>query len=120
LRATTKSFDIDHPTKPGKRLVYGVLEGPEHGVYHRGTVEGKGNLLVELPDYWNKLVNEDYTITLTTHGNYSAHIVEKSLNSFIIGLTGPSFLKMFKPIKVDYLVHGSRKDAPLIIEQDDH
>ena len=120
LRATTKSFDIDHPTKPGKRLVYGVLEGPEHGVYHRGTVEGKGNLLVELPDYWNKLVNEDYTVTLTTHGNYSAHIVEKSLNSFIIGLTGPAFLKMFKPIKVDYLVHGSRKDAPLIIEQDDH
>ena len=120
LRATTKSFDIDHPTKPGKRLVYGVLEGPEHGVYHRGTVEGKGNLLVELPDYWNKLVNEDYTVTLTTHGNYSVHIVEKSLNSFIIGLTGPAFLKMIKPIKVDYLVHGSRKDAPLIIEQDDH
>ena len=120
LRATTKSFDIEHPTKPGKRLVYGVLEGPEHGVYHRGTVEGKGNLLIELPDYWNKLVNEDYTVTLTTHGNYSAHIVEKSLNSFIIGLTGPAFLKMFKQIKVDYLVHGSRKDAPLIIEQDDH
>ena len=120
LRATTKSFDIEHPTKPGMRLVYGVLEGPEHGVYHRGTVEGKGNLLVELPDYWSKLVNDDYTVTLTTHGNYSAHIVEKSMNSFIIGLTGHVFTKKLKNIKVDYLVHGSRKDAPLNIEQPDN
>ena len=100
--------------------MYGVLEGPEHGVYHRGTVEGKGNLLIELPDYWSKLVNDDYTVTLTTYGNYSVHIVEKSMNSFIIGLNAPLFIKKLKNIKVDYLVHGSRKDAPLIIEQDDH
>jgi len=120
LRATTKSFDIDHPTKPGKRLVYGVLEGPEHGVYHRGTVEGKGNLLIELPDYWSKLVNDDYTVTLTTYGNYSVHIIEKSMNSFIIGLNGLMFINKFKNIKVDYIVHGSRIDAPLITEQDDY
>ena len=30
LSATTKSFDIEHPTKEGKRLHHGVLEGPEH------------------------------------------------------------------------------------------
>jgi uncharacterized membrane protein len=117
LRATTKSFDIPHPTKEGMRLVYGVLEGPEHGVYHRGTIEGKGNLLIELPDYWSELVNEDFTVTLTPHGNYGVHIVEKSLNSFIISLSGNLISKKFKAIKVDYLVHGSRKDAPLIIEQ---
>ena len=117
LRATTKSFDIEHPTKPGMRLVYGVLEGPEHGVYHRGTVEGKGQLMIELPDYWSKLVNEDYTVTLTPYGNYGVHIVEKSLNSFIIAVSGNPLTKKFKHIKVDYLVHGSRKDAPLIIEQ---
>ena len=117
LRATTKSFDIPHPTKEGMRLVYGVLEGPEHGVYHRGTVEGKGNLLIELPDYWSELVNEDYTVTLTPHGNYGVHIVEKSLNSFTISLSGNLISKKFKSIKVDYLVHGSRKDAPLIVEQ---
>jgi len=117
LRATTKSFDIPHPTKEGMRLVYGVLEGPEHGVYHRGTIEGKGNLLIELPDYWSELVNEDYTVTLTPHGNYGVHIVRKSLNSFIISLSGNLISKKFKAIKVDYLVHGSRKDAPLTIEQ---
>jgi len=71
LRATTKSFDIPHPTKEGLRLVYGVLEGPEHGVYHRGTAEGKGVIQVNLPDYWHKLVGDQYTIQLTTWGNYN-------------------------------------------------
>ena len=118
LRATTKSFDIPHPTKEGKRLVYGVLEGPEHGVYHRGTVEGKGNILVELPEYWTKLVNEEYSIHLTPWGNYGAQILEKAPSSFIISATGNPFTKKFKSIKVDYIVHGSRKDAHLDIEQD--
>jgi hypothetical protein len=117
LRATTKSFDIEHPTKPGKRLVYGVLEGPEHGVYHRGTVEGKGKLTVELPEYWSKLVGADYSIQLTSWGNYNVHIVEKSENSFIIQLTGDPISRMLKTIKVDYIIHGSRLDAPLQIEQ---
>ena len=117
LRATTKSFDIEHPTKPGMRLVYGVLEGPEHGVYHRGTVEGKGKLTVELPEYWSKLVGADYSIQLTPWGNYNAHIVEKSDTSFIIQLTGDPISRMFKTIKVDYIIHGSRLDAPLQIEQ---
>ena len=117
LRATTKSFDIPHPTKEGMRLVYGVLEGPEHGVYHRGTVEGKGKLTVELPEYWSKLVGADYSIQLTSWGNYNVHIVEKSETSFIIQLTGDPISRMFKTIKVDYIIHGSRLDAPLVIEQ---
>ena len=117
LRATTKSFDIPHPTKEGMRLVYGVLEGPEHGVYHRGTVEGKDKITVELPEYWSKLVNEDYTVTLTAYGNYTVHIVEKLSNSFIISANTNFFNRKFKHVKVDYVVHGSRKDAPLEIEQ---
>ncbi len=118
LRATTKSFDIEHPTKPGKRLVYGVLEGPEHGVYHRGTVEGKGLIKVELPEYWHALVGENYSVQITPWGNYSVHIVEKTENYFIIQLSGNIILQKFKNIKVDYIIHGSRTDAPLEIEQD--
>jgi hypothetical protein len=38
LEATSKSFSIPHPTKEGKKLVYGSLEGPENGVYHRGKL----------------------------------------------------------------------------------
>ena len=117
LRATTKSFDIEHPTKPGMRLVYGVLEGPEHGVYHRGTVEGKGKIVVELPEYWHLLAGSNYSIQLTSWGNYNAHIVEKTGNNFTIQLTGDPLTRLWKTIKVDYIIHGSRLDAPLVIEQ---
>jgi len=117
LRATTKSFDIPHPTKEGLRLVYGVLEGPEHGVYHRGTAEGKGVIQVNLPDYWHKLVGDQYTIQLTPWGNYNVGINSKTENYFTIQLVGDVISRKFKNIKVDYIVHGSRLDAPLDIEQ---
>ena len=117
LRATTKSFDIPHPTKDGMRLVYGVLEGPEHGVYHRGTVEGKGVIQVSLPDYWHKLVGDQYTIQLTPWGNYNVSIDAKTESYFTIQLVGDFISRKFKNIKVDYIVHGSRLDAPLDIEQ---
>jgi len=117
LRATTKSFDIPHPTKEGMRLVYGVLEGPEHGVYHRGTVEGKGVIQVNLPDYWHKLVGDQYTIQLTPWGNYNVSISSKTENYFTIQLVGDFISRKIKNIKVDYIVHGSRLDAPLDTEQ---
>ena len=62
LSATRKSFDIQHPSKPDKRLVYGSLEGPEFGVYIRGKVEGDNK--IEMPDYWVDLVDMD---TLSVH-----------------------------------------------------
>ena len=37
--ASSKSFVIDHPTKEDKQLIHGSLEGPEYGVYHRGTIQ---------------------------------------------------------------------------------
>jgi hypothetical protein len=117
LRATTKSFDIPHPTKPGKRLVYGVLEGPEHGVYHRGTIEGKGRYIVELPDYWPNLVGNNYSIHLTGWGNYSLSITEKTNKDFTIEVVGNPLTRKYKSFKADYIVHGSRLDAPLDIEQ---
>lgn len=117
LRATTKSFDIPHPTKDGMRLVYGVLEGPEHGVYHRGTVEGKGLIQVNLPDYWHKLVGSDYTIQLTPWNNCNVSIKDKTENYFTIQLVGNFISRKYQSIKVDYIVHGSRLDAHLEIEQ---
>jgi len=117
LRATTKSFDIPHPTKEGMRLVYGVLEGPEHGVYHRGTVEGKDKIKIELPEYWYKLVGENYSVQLTSWGPYAVHLVEKTENYFVIQLSSNFVMRKFKTIKVDYVVHGARLDAPLEIEQ---
>ena len=64
--ATTKSFIIDHPTKPGMKLRYGSLEGPENGVYVR---DKSSSYTIELPDYWTKLVDpESITVQITPYG----------------------------------------------------
>lgn len=69
FKAFSKSFLIDHPLDPNKKLQYGSLEGPEHGVYVRGKLE-EGNIIT-LPDYWNALVDFDsITVQLTPIGIY--------------------------------------------------
>jgi len=74
LSATTKSFDIEHPTKEGMRLHHGVLEGPEHAVYIRGK---SNSYIIELPDYWEGLVHEDtITVQLTPIGGQNDMWIE--------------------------------------------
>ena len=74
LNATTKSFIIDHPTKPGKLLRHGSLEGPEFGVYVRGKLNGN---VIELPEYWTKLVDPNsITVQLTPIGKHQKLYVE--------------------------------------------
>jgi hypothetical protein len=73
LTATTKSFDIEHPTKENMRLRYGSLESPYHGVNLTGkSVTENGACVVSLPDYIYGLVKEEgVNIQLTNirHGN---------------------------------------------------
>ena len=101
--ATSKSFCIEHPTKENHNLVYGSLEGPEHAVY----VRGKASNVIELPDYWTALVDEDsITVQLTPMGDYHAWVEKIEGNKvFIDG--GESF----------YFVQATRKDIlPLEVE----
>ena len=114
LKADTKSFDIPHPIKKGKRLVHGTLEGPEFGMYQRGTL--KSNLTMEeipLPAYWGKLVS-DYTVQLTPHGNYNVWFVEKHKNMFEIKTNADALDGAWK---CEWLVIGRRNDYPLEVEQ---
>jgi len=75
FNATTKSFFIDHPTRPGMKLVYGSLEGPEHGVYSRGRLTGS---VIELPEHWLGLVDAStITVDLTPIGKHQKLYVEK-------------------------------------------
>jgi hypothetical protein len=68
IRARVKSFDIPHPTRKNKRLVYGALEGPEHGIYCRG--ESK-ELKVLLPPEWRAMVNtKEVTVQITPIGEW--------------------------------------------------
>ena len=52
-------------------LVYGTLEGPEHGMYARVIFEiddDRRVVAVDLPNYWPVMVYDDYTINLTAYG----------------------------------------------------
>ena len=98
--AISKSFDIPHPTKENMRLRYASLEGPENGVYIRGTVESN---IIELPEYWTGLVYEDsITVSLTAVGSAQNIYVEKIENNKVY--IGGEFTKAF------FTVYGERKD----------
>ena len=59
-----KPFDIPHPIKENKRIRHICSEGPEAGIYIRGRLTGKN--VIELPEYWNGLVDYDsITVDLT-------------------------------------------------------
>jgi hypothetical protein len=104
LSATTKSFDIEHPTKKGMRLHHGSLEGPEHGVYFRGRLEGD---TIELPDYWLGLVDEDtITVQLTPNRGFQQIYVDHiEDNKVYVGTQTDT------PIDCFYLIHAERKDV---------
>lgn len=105
IYATSKSFNIPHPTQPGKKLIYGSLEGPENGVYLRGRLKGN---VIELPDYWSKLVDvSTTTVQLTSIGSYQKLYV-KSINetNILVDVDG-SFAEM---IDCYFTVFAERKD----------
>jgi hypothetical protein len=102
--ATTKSFIIDHPTKPGKRLQYGSLEGPENGVYIRGR---SSELTIELPEYWIGLVHEDsITVNLTPIGDSATPRVRKIENNQV-----EVFSREEGELDYYYMILGERKDV---------
>ncbi len=73
-----KGFDIPHPTKKDHRLRYICLEGPEVGAYIRGTLNGSD--IIELPEYWRKLVYpESITVNLTPIGQYQELYVDENI-----------------------------------------
>lgn len=106
ISATNKSFVINHPTKPGLKLRYGSLEGPENGVYVRGRIEG--NNVIELPDYWRGLVDPStITVHLTPCGYFSNAYVDIIADNKI-------YIKaaLFNKINCFYIVYAERKDIP--------
>lgn len=112
FRATTKSFLIDHPTKPTKKLQYGVLEGPEHSVYVRGKLTGTRR--IELPDYWHALIHEDsITVNLTAIGRGQQLWVEEITDTYIMVGSDSGIVNCF------YTVFAERKDVDKLITEFD-
>ena len=90
--AQTKSFLIDHPSKEGKKLQYGSLESPYHGI----RLTGRGSItdnkaIITLPDYIKDLVySEDVNIQITNIG-HDKMLYIKSINidknQFVVGIS---------------------------------
>jgi len=101
--ATTKSFLIDHPSKPNMKLQYGSLEGPENGVYVRGRLKGSSQIV--LPDYWLDLVDEDsISVQLTPIGLHQ-HLWVSSSCGNVINIGSDSYVDCY------YIVFAERKDV---------
>ena len=112
--ATSKLFDIKHPTKPKHRLAHSALEGPEHGVYHRGIL--KDSDIIELPDYWEGLVDyKTITVHLTPIGRYqylSYDVAELGNRILVRHMT--NIPNSSDHIHCSYVVYGERKDIDKI------
>jgi hypothetical protein len=106
--AITKSFVIKHPTKENMSLRYASLEGPENGVYIRGKVQGN---VIELPDYWNGLVDQNsITVNLTPLG--------RSQDLFVEDIRDNTVYVNGSDVNAFYTVFAERRDvAKLIVEE---
>lgn len=115
FKALTKSFKIPHPIDPkNKILEHGSLEGPEHGAYQRGTASGIGDVDVILPDYWPYLVEDNYTVHLTSRGNYNLFIKNQQADHFTVAKIGEIDNST---ISFDYFIIGERKDTKIEVVQ---
>ena len=110
--ATSKLFDIEHPSKEDHRLRHACLEGSEHAVYHRGRL--KESNVINLPDYWKDLVHEDsITVQLQPIGSNQNLVIQEFNNEFIViaeDSTNTDLITDLSTIDCFYHVYGERKD----------
>jgi hypothetical protein len=109
ILSAKKNFDIPHPTKEGWRLRHTCPEGPTNDVYIRGKL--KNQHLIELPEYWKKLVDpESITVSITPIKTHQDIIVEKIEDNKV-------YLHSSKPINCHYHVYGERIDGERLIPE---
>lgn len=81
LNATTKSFDIVHPTDSTKRLRYGSLESPYYGIRLTGRDKViNGISIVQLPNYIKDLVHSQDVNVQLTNINHTTTLFVKSVD----------------------------------------
>ena len=106
--ANSKAFDIPHPTRENRRLVHGCLEGPEYGVYTRGRLTNRKEII--LPSYWKGLVDwTTISVNLTPIGSHQ-HLIVKRFDEEKIYLQSNGGM----PIDCFYHVYAERMDIPRI------
>ena len=84
-------------------------------MYARGSfeIEDKRRIVaVDLPNYWSNMVYDDYTINLTSYGNYNVWISNRDGNGFWVETNSEGEWSF------DWSAIGGRKDAKLVVEPD--
>lgn len=112
ISKSSKQFVINHPTKRDNYLVHACLEGPEDGVFYRGTSsipDGCFSVIVKLPNY---VVDLAY--------NFTVHITPICDNSDprLLGATrvrDGQFTVKGEPGPFSWIVHGSRGEIDVEI-----
>ena len=110
VSATAKSFKIPHPLKSNKWLMHGCLEGPEYGMYHRGYILTNYTAKIYLPDYFIALC-ENYSVIFSS--NSFMPIKSNKKNEYI---EFKLFLPSLKPVMIDFVIIGRRKDVLFNLE----
>ena len=108
-----KGFDIEHPTRKGKRLRHICVEGPESAIYIRGKL--KGTHIIDIPEYWQGLVDYDtITVNLTPCGkpDLSLYVKEIKDNKIILSSDHLTQVECF------YQIWGNRIGPELHVEYD--
>ena len=115
LSAASKSFLIDHPTQTNKKLQYGSLESPYHGI--RLTDKNKISaevVKVYLPEYISSLVNDEKINIQLTNINHDKILFIKEVNinenNFIVGMNRGWFDK--NEYEFYWSFTAERKDIP--------
>jgi hypothetical protein len=116
--AQTKSFLIDHPSLPNKKLQYGSLESPYHGIRLTGRdkITSKQSI-VQLPNYVKDLVREDDVNIQLTNINHNKVLYVKSIdinnNQFIVGFD-KKWTEIFGTYEFFWSFTAIRKDVPAL------
>lgn len=114
--APSKSFLIDHPTKPDKKLRHGSTEGPTHGIEYHGTVDldDDGVGVVELPDYFESIaLTEGRTAHLTPIGAAFVPWYEHPIADGKVVVHGDSGASVSWLVKADRELFDVEPDASL-------
>ena len=108
-----KGFDIEHPTRKGKRVRHICVEGPESAIYIRGKL--KGTHIIDIPDYWQGLVDYDtITVNLTPCGKPDLSLYVKEIRDDKIILSSDHLTQ----VECFYQVWGNRIGPELHVEYD--
>ena len=104
----TKSFRMQHPLDPSKEIYYVALEGPEAGVYIRGTGElVDGEAIIALPEHFTLVTNDEgitVQVTPLSAGSEGLAVVSKSASKIEV----KELMEGRGSYEFDYIVHGVR------------